>query len=339
MPSVISESVSASRSTLVPAAPTTAAFWRGYWLTLRPYLFFVSGASGLLGLALAPGLEWGALVAAFLALFFSYGLGQAVTDVFQTDTDSISAPYRPLVRGEIAPAPVLVISLIGLGLCAAVLAVLNPLTLALSALAVAGLLTYTAFKRRWWAGPLWNAWIVALLPVMGFLCGGAALGAALGSRPLHAAMLSVFFSYAVFVLLGYFKDISADRAAGYRTLPVVAGWRLSVWVSSAFALAATAAGIWLLLQTGIATGISPAKAVGLAFWAGGVFMLARAHVLMLRLHEEDEAHRAIGPAVQGHVLLHLGLAATVRPELLLPALAAYVLFRTALAARPETTQI
>jgi 4-hydroxybenzoate polyprenyltransferase len=335
-------SVNASPSAAIaaPAPPTTAAFWRGYWLTLRPYLFFVSGASGLLGLALAPGLGRVALLAAFAAFFFSYGLGQAVTDVFQTDTDAISSPYRPLVRGEIARAPVLLISLMGLGLCAVVMAVLNPLTLALSALAVAGLLTYTSFKRRWWAGPFWNSWIVALLPAIGFLCSGVALGPALASRTLQAAMLSVFFSYAVFVLLGYFKDISADRATGYRTLPVVAGWRVSVATSALFALAATAAGIWLLVQIGIpAAGIRPAAGAGLVFWLVGVLLLARAHVLMLRMRGEEEAHRAIAPAVRGHVLLHLGLAAAVRPELLLPVLGVYALFETALAARPETTQI
>ena len=34
-----------------------------------------------------------------LAFFVSYGFGQALTDCFQTDTDALSAPYRPLVRG------------------------------------------------------------------------------------------------------------------------------------------------------------------------------------------------------------------------------------------------
>jgi len=340
---VRSAMVSSSAAAAGPAPPaplTSARFWRGYWLTLRPYLFFVSGVSGLLGLALAPGLEWMAFGAAFLAFFFAYGLGQAVTDVFQTDTDALSSPYRPLVRGEIARGPVLLLSLGGLAACALVFALLDPLTLAPSVLAVLGLLTYAWFKRRWWAGPFWNSWIVALLPLIGYLCSGAGAGAALGSRPLQAAMLSVFFSYAVFVLLGYLKDISADRVTGYRTLPVVAGWRLSVAVSALFALGGVMAGLWLLALLRVAAGgPGPLVALGVALWLAGVLLLVAAHLRMWRLRREQEAHRAIAPAVRAHLLLHLGLAAAARPELAIPALLLYVSFEAALAARPETTQI
>ncbi|MBI6546211.1 MAG: UbiA family prenyltransferase, partial [Cyanobacteria bacterium NC_groundwater_1444_Ag_S-0.65um_54_12] len=156
------------------AAPyplSSPRFWDAYWITLRPYLFFVSGTGGLVGLAAAPDLSPGALGSAFLAFFASYGLGQALTDVSQIDTDSISSPYRPLVRGEITPRQVLLISLSGLLLCAVILAVLNPWTLIFSLAGVAGLASYTTFKRYWWGGPLWNSWIVALLPAIGLLCG------------------------------------------------------------------------------------------------------------------------------------------------------------------------
>lgn len=323
-----------------PSAPNTVAFWRGYWLTLRPYLFCVSGASGLIGLALAPGLSRPGLMMALLAFFLAYGLGQALTDVFQTDTDALSAPFRPLVRGEIARSDVLIISLIGLTVCAAVLVVLNPANLGLSIAAVAGLLTYTWFKRRWWGGPLWNSWIVALLPIMGFLCGGASFGDALSSAGLAAGVLSVFFSYAVFVLLGYFKDISADRSTGYRTLPVVASWNMSIGVSALCALAAIVSGTWLLLLRGAqAAQLGPGAAVGMMVWLGGIAMFIRAHVVMFGVNDEHEAHRAIASAVRGHLLLHLGLAAVVKPGLMLPALAIYLIFEAALATRPERTQI
>ncbi|MGD0485177.1 MAG: UbiA family prenyltransferase, partial [Gemmatimonadales bacterium] len=212
---------------VAPAPVASAAFRRAYLVTMRPYLCFVSGAAGLVGLALAPAVTARALGAAFAALFLTYGLGQALTDVFQTDTDALSAPYRPLTHGAIRKGDVLVVSLTGLGLCGAVLGALNLWTLPLSALGVAGLASYSYFKRRWWAGPAWNAWVVALLPAIGYLCGGARPEALLRSGDVVPAALSVFFSYAVFVLLGYFKDVSADRATGYRTLPVVAGTRVA----------------------------------------------------------------------------------------------------------------
>jgi 4-hydroxybenzoate polyprenyltransferase len=325
-----------------PVTPLTGAFWNGYWLTLRPYLFFVSGAAGLIGLALAPGLGWGGMFAGFLAFFFAYGLGQALTDTFQIDTDSISSPYRPLTRGVISRAHVLTISLGGLAICSLVLALLNVYTLLPSALCVTGLITYTWFKRRWWGGPFWNAWIVALLPATGFLCGGARLQEIFGSGLLAAAMTSVFFSYAVFVLLGYFKDISADRATGYRTLPVVAGWHTSIQVSAFFAVASATAGITLLMLAGYPPGISYHLAgywAGLLIWLFGIIQLARAHFMMAGLNSEDEAYRAILPAVRAFVLMHLGLAGVLLPPLLPAVIVIYGFFELALSVRPSEKQI
>ena len=327
---------------VLPAPPVSIAFWKGYWLTLRPYLFFVSGASGLTGLALAPGLGWGGMFAGFLAFFFAYGLGQALTDTWQIDTDSISSPYRPLTKGEIARSHVRLISLGGLLMCSFVLALLNILTLVPSAMCVAGLISYTWFKRRWWGGPFWNAWIVALLPLTGFLCGGAGFQEAFASLVLASAMVSVFFGYAVFVLLGYFKDISADRKTGYQTLPVVGGWQASVWVSAVFAIASVIAGTGLLILTGFLTDISSQTAGGWAgflIWLAGAILLVRAHIVMAGLNSEDEAWRAIIPGVRGYVLMHLGLATVVLPGLAPAVMLIYVLFEMALAARPSRKQI
>ena len=318
----------------------SAAFWRAYGVTMRPYLCFVSGSAGLVGLALAHRVGWPAFAAAFAALFLTYGLGQALTDVFQTDTDALSSPYRPLTQGRITRAQVLAVSLVGLGLCGLVLAVLSLWTVPLSLLAVFGLIAYTWFKRRWWGGPLWNAWVVAVLPAIGFL-GGGGRAAALGSdRLLWAAMVSVLFSYAVFVLLGYFKDISADRATGYRTLVVVAGWRTATWVSLGFGLAAVASSAWLLWRLGAFDGAGPpALAAALPIWLAGVASVVGAHPYMLRLKTESEAHRAITWTVRGFVLLHLGESAVALPALVIPALLFYALFELVMARRPERSQV
>src|SRR3569832_104450 len=83
-------------------------FLRSILITMRPYLLFVSGVAGCAGLALSPGeISIGKYLFAFIAFFLGYGFGQALTDVFQTDTDSISSPYRPLVRGIISKRSVL----------------------------------------------------------------------------------------------------------------------------------------------------------------------------------------------------------------------------------------
>ncbi len=332
----------------------SAAFWRAYGVTMRPYLCFVSGSAGLVGLALAtgrgqtglavlplaPGAMLLAFAAGFAALFLTYGLGQALTDVFQTDTDALSSPYRPLTQGRITRRQVLAVSLIGLGLCGLVLAVLSPWTLPLSALAVLGLLAYTWFKRRWWGGPLWNAWVVAVLPAIGYVAGTDDVSALGSDRLLWAAMVSVLFSYAVFVLLGYFKDVSADRATGYRTLVVVAGWRTATWVSLGFALTAVAASAWMVGRLGAYDGAGgPTLTVALPLWLAGAGSLLGAHPYMLRLRAESEAHRSITWTVRGFVLLHLGESVVALPALALPALVFYALFEVVLMRRPERSQV
>jgi len=314
---------------------SSVGFWRAYAITLRPYLFFVSGAAGLVGLALTR-LPAPPFLAAFAAFFFSYGLGQALTDVFQRDTDALSAPYRPLVRGELAPGPVLAVSFAGLAACSAVFWLLDPRTLVLAAAAVVGLATYTPLKRRWWGGPLWNASIVALLPAIGVRCGGEPRAQA---PALPEACLSVLCTYAVFVLLGYLKDVEADRATGYQTLPVRFGRPAALAVSAGFLLAGATASVWLVAAHAPAANPATDRALARVIWAAGLGMLALAHVRLVGARRDDEAHPGIALSVRGFVALHLGEAAVLRPGLAAPGLVLLVLLELALAARPCREQV
>src|SRR5512135_3245706 len=140
---------------------STLEFVRAYGITMRPYLMFVSGITGLVGISFVPGVSVTDFILRFAASFFSYGFGQALTDCFQIDTDSISSPYRPLTQGRISRPLVLAVSGLGLAVCVLVFGGLNPWTLLPGVLAGIGLVTYTWFKRRWWGGPFYNAWIVA----------------------------------------------------------------------------------------------------------------------------------------------------------------------------------
>lgn len=322
-----------------PAPLLSGRFWRAYAVTLRPYLVFVSGASGLLGLAFASQLHGLPLLLAAAVFFLAYGLGQAVTDVFQLDTDSISAPFRPLVQGEIGRRQVLAVSLTGLGACALVLALLNHWTLPLSALAVVGLATYTPLKRRWWGGPPWNAGIVACLPVLGYLCGGGTLVTALADPELLLAAASVFATYAVFVLLGYFKDVAADRATGYRTLPVRFGRRVSVLVSAGLLGLGVASSAVLLGRAGALAWPGGREAIGLALWLLGLTLLSGAHLRILSTTRDDQAPPAIAMVVSGYVALHLGEASILRPEFALPGGVLFLVSVLVLRWRPYRSQI
>ncbi|MGZ3846487.1 MAG: hypothetical protein ACXVBH_10555 [Flavisolibacter sp.] len=76
-------------------------FWKAYFIQMRPYLLFISGIAGAAGIAMRNegDTDMNKAILAFIPFFLGYGFGQALTDCFQTDTDKLSAPYRPLSKG------------------------------------------------------------------------------------------------------------------------------------------------------------------------------------------------------------------------------------------------
>ncbi len=317
-------------------------FWKAYAITMRPYLLFVSAAAGMAGFAIGPDREGLVIFLTFLVLFLSYGFGQALTDCFQMDTDSLSSPYRPLIQGMIDRSHVLWISSMGLVLGCVMLFVFNPWTLLLGFLAVFGLATYTFFKRKWWGGPFYNAWIVALLPIIGAL---AASGP--GFDPVnifkHGFLLpitcSVFFSYANFVLMGYFKDISADKQSGYQTFVVVFGWKKAAIGSDILALLSVLASgwgivFWLLTTEGpLFRWISPALLIAAAA------VLASAQIGIHRAGDEKKAFGPIVNVVRGFIFLHTAEVCLLKPSWIPAAAIFYAAFEWVLKKRPAKEQV
>lgn len=311
-------------------------FWHAYLITMRPYLLFVSGSAGMVGLAfIEKDLGW-ILLVAFLPLFFSYGFGQALTDCFQTDTDSISSPYRPLVQGIISKKQVLGVSFSGLLISVIILGYLNPVILILGLFSVIGLLTYTFFKKSWWGGPPWNAWIVALLPIIGrytdpeFQISELTLPLDL---PFLLSILAIFFAYANFVVMGYFKDITADMETGYQTFPVVFGWKPA-------AIYSDITGFMAFLFTGGAL-----YAIGnISVWPVALFVSASATSLYAqigihRTRNEQETYRFIENCVRSFILFCLAIVIALNLEWLLFVIIFYVLFELVMYIRPEKSQV
>jgi 4-hydroxybenzoate polyprenyltransferase len=313
-------------------------FLRAYLVTMRPYLLFVSGAAGAVGLSFIQRPALARVGPAFIALFFSYGLGQALTDCFQTDTDTISAPYRPLVRGVVSRMQVLWVSLAGLTVVILVLAALSPRILILGALAVVGLLTYTYFKRRWWGGPPWNAWIVALIPIMGRLVdrGVSARDLVRLDRPHSIAfalsVLAVFSGYVNFVVMGYFKDISADRETGYNTFPVAFGWRANAVYGDVTGLLAAGLTAWVvtLLGGGLA---------GYALLAAAAALQVHAQLGVHLTCDEHAVGTYIAGGVRALILYCIAIVVTAQPAWIGPAGLFYMMFELVLRLRPESAQV
>ena len=314
-------------------------FIKAYLITMRPYLMFVSGITGIAGMSFADNIDLTKTFLIFTAGFLSYGFGQALTDCFQTDTDSISSPYRPLTQGLAKRCHFLLISCLGLIFCVSILTFYNTINILPGIIAGAGLATYTYFKRKWWAGPFYNAWIVVVLFLMCYLAGTEKNYLSFDNLVLPASILTVFFGYANFVLTGYFKDIEADRATGYNTLPVVYGRKLSSFISDVFGFIA-AASVFIILFRKVAD-FSPFSELikPLIFAAAGAGAAVFSQVNLHFVETDNESHKSIIPCVHSYILLLSGIAVLNKPDWFIPLILFYSLFLVIMKIRPVKQQI
>lgn len=295
---------------------------------------FVSGISGLAGISIAGTGNFDIYdqLLAFTPLFLGYGFGQALTDCFQLDTDVISAPYRPLSQGLISVKSVMIVSLIGLLLISGILVYLNIWNLLLCFLSIVGLATYSIVKKRYWfAGPLYNAWIVALLPVMGYISLTGEDFKILAETNVQQLIALSFFSYAHFVLIGYLKDISADKKAGYKTLPVVFGWNWAVRVSTIFILAS----IWLCC--GMVGGSIPGLTIMII--ASLIVIGGQLYAFFTKNKTESNSVIPVSSSVRGFILWHISVILAFRPDLIFVCFFYYCFFEFSFYLRPEQNQI
>jgi len=309
-----------------------------YLVTMRPYLMFVSGITGIVGMSIIEHIPMTKALLIGIASFLSYGFGQALTDCFQIDTDSISSPYRPLTQGTISRRAVMTVSIVGLCSCVVILSWHTPTNLVPGLAAGIGLATYTSLKRRWWGGPFYNAAIVVVLCLMAFRAARTTTG---GNIPIAGVYVfaTVFFAYANFVLTGYFKDVAADRATGYYTLPVVFGNAVAARVSDIFmVLGMGATGLFINNRHTVHT-LHPVDCISLMLIiAGGVTAI----VGQIRLHlivRDTEAHRAITLVVHSYILVLAGMAGLNQVRWIPALLAFYAAFVITMRSRPEKSQI
>ena len=309
-------------------------FSRAYLITMRPYLLFVSGITGLTGLALSSSNSLIQLTLIFIASFLSYGFGQALTDCFQVDTDSISSPYRPLTQGKITRTQVLSISTVGLLFCVSIFSFYNPYNLLLGIISGLGLLTYTTLKRKWWGGPFYNSWIVAVLFFISY-SGASGIVNPESSFTFVLTISTVFWGYANFVLSGYFKDISADAETGYNTLPVKFGRRISAIVSDLFAvLAAVSSGAIVFIKAG---DFFPLTAI--IFYSLGVILSLISQIKLHKVKTDDESHPAISLTVHAYILLLSSVALMGRPSWGILLAVYYLMFNIVMKLRPSKYQV
>ncbi len=309
-------------------------FIKAFIITMRSYLLFVSGITGIVGLSFTTNLTTPDVLIIFAAAFLSYGFGQVLTDCFQIDTDSISSPYRPLTQNIVSRKQFLVVSVMGLLFCITIFSFYNPINLLLGLSSGIGLYTYTFFKKRWWGGPFYNSWIVGVLFIICLLCGTQP--EIINQRKIIYTLLVIFFGYANFVVAGYFKDTDADRATHYNTIVVVYGRKLSSIVSDVFSLLALgfAVSVLLLEKNILSVSLIP-----------HLFLLAafiHAVIGQFRLHkvtEDIEAHKPISNVLHSYILLLSFISSLQKPEWGIYLIVFYFLFIGAMKIRPSKNQI
>jgi len=301
---------------------------------------YISGISGLLGLTLGgrePDLYF---IPPFIVFLLSYGFGQALTDSFQTDTDAISSPYRPLIGGEITPRQVFWVSLFFLAVFSGILALNNIRILLMALAASAGLILYTPFKKKWWGGPWWNAWIVALLVLMGKMIFVHEF-ADLTDRSFAGAALSVFFGYAAFVIIGYLKDISADKATGYITFPVKFGWVPTVIVGILHGFVALFAAI---IFCGFSSGLFN-EPFSFSSWAVVVLLFLAfcgylySFISLLGIRDEGKSYTGIIWTIRAFLFMASAMIISIYFSLLPFLIIYYLLFEITIKYRPEKKQV
>jgi 4-hydroxybenzoate polyprenyltransferase len=178
-------------------------------------LVFVALA-GLAGRRVPDSLRIVQLVGTMLPIQLCIGV---VNDVVDLPADAVAQPYKPLVRGMLGRLTAawvgVVLGVIGLGVAATI----NWATLGLGAAALGAGLAYDLGLRRtplswvpWWGG-------MAVLPLAAYASAGA-----IPSRLLVLIPLSALIAIGLH-LANAQPDIEADRLAGVRSLPVLAGGR------------------------------------------------------------------------------------------------------------------
>ncbi len=321
--------------------PLDFGFWTRYWETMRPYVLYVSAFTGLAGISLVSDYSPGIVILSTIACFFIYGLANGVVDVFHIKCDEISAPERPLVKGEIGKVPVLLVSMLGICLAFIFAVSVNSHTIVPSIFAFIALLLYTPLKRTWWGGPPWNAIIVAILPFLGFIMISPEQDslretlAAIENPNLLFTLLAVAFAYANFVLMGYLKDIRADAETGFNTFAVKFGWQPTI-IYSHILCALSAFSTFMAIYPELD---SLAGTLGVIVLIVAVIVNMIGQIGVHSVREEAKVHKPLSFVLRALAFYCLAIILTYKLEWLPFVLLLYAGFEFTLRNRPDESQL
>ena len=198
-----------------------AKFLIAYLKSMRLYYAFITGITGWVGVAFYHFLEpertsSGRSALILLLLFLSWGVNQIVNDYLGLAEDRINAPHRPMVTGELAIRPALLLTAALLTGTVAVSYFLNPWAALAAALGIALNVLYEYAKAWSVLGNLVFGLMIALCAVFGFLACGPAPDVLITSNRL-CGLAIIVMANGLMTFFTYFKDYQGDLLAGKRT--------------------------------------------------------------------------------------------------------------------------
>ncbi|MGH2391380.1 MAG: UbiA family prenyltransferase [Chloroflexota bacterium] len=211
----------------------------------RPYTMFHAGLVAVAGAELASsgdGAPWRVALAGAVTIC-GWEAGLYAGDYYDRDLDARSKPFRPVPSGRVSPreAFLTMVALIvaGYGFALA----LGPANLAL---AIVTTILGIAYSKTFKAQALLGNFDRGVLGICAALFGAFAVTARLNG-PVLLLLVVVFFHDSASNLVGTIRDVEGDRAAGYRTVPVVYGVPGAACLAAGLALGAAVAGVALML--------------------------------------------------------------------------------------------
>lgn len=205
----------------------TKKFLHNYVKSMRLYYAFITGISGWLGVAfyqfLFPG-QVSALhsIIILVILFLSWGINQIINDYLGLEEDSVNAPNRPMVSGDLQVKPALSLTAFFLLISFWVSYLLNPLATIPLILGILLNVVYEYAKAFSLLGNLVFGVMIAMCPVFGFLASGPAPDPLITTNRLSGLGLVIILN-GLMTFYTYFKDYKGDKEAGKMTFVVKYG--------------------------------------------------------------------------------------------------------------------
>jgi len=190
---------------------------------LRPANCLMAAVAVPLGAAVATGAGPGpSVLPATVTVFLVCGAGNVVNDYYDRNIDAVNAPERPIPSGRLSPqgalAYAILIFLAGVGLAATI----NPLALAIAALAAGLLFAYAHSGKRM---GIWGNLIVSLLVGLTLVYGGVAVAAQDMAALRRVGLLGICALLANLgrELVKDIEDLEGDLTEDARSVPAVYG--------------------------------------------------------------------------------------------------------------------